>query len=146
MTRFSDIEAYWTGKGWAEQAPVRRRSGQLPDHPWRSSAIEQHYARHGARVEITGLNEPSAELHETLSADPRVVASRRASTATYSLMNRAAADPPLVELIGATLLMIATALLLLWSAGRIFRMAMLRSGSRPKFAEVMQWIRGRGDA
>lgn len=28
----------------AEQAPVRRRSGQLPDHPWRSSAIEQHYA------------------------------------------------------------------------------------------------------
>ena len=28
----------------AEQPPVRRRSGQLPDHPWRSSAIEQHYA------------------------------------------------------------------------------------------------------
>jgi ABC-2 type transport system permease protein len=64
----------------------------------------------------------------------------------FTMMNRAAADPPLVELIGATLLMIATALLLLWSAGRIFRMAMLRSGSRPKFAEVMQWIRGRGDA
>jgi ABC-2 type transport system permease protein len=64
----------------------------------------------------------------------------------FTLMNRAAADPPLMEMVGATLLMIATALLLLWSAGRIFRMAMLRAGNRPTFAEVMQWIRGRGDA
>jgi SulP family sulfate permease len=30
-------------------------------------AIEQHYARHGATVEITGLDEPSAELHGSLS-------------------------------------------------------------------------------
>jgi ABC-2 type transport system permease protein len=64
----------------------------------------------------------------------------------FTMMNRAAADPPLTELIGATLLMIATALLLLWSAGKIFRMAMLRSGNRPKLAEIVQWIRGRGDA
>jgi hypothetical protein len=62
------------------------------------------------------------------------------------MMNRAAADPPLAELVGATLLMIATALLLLWSAGRIFRMAMLRTGNRPKLAELVQWIRSRGDA
>jgi ABC-2 type transport system permease protein len=64
----------------------------------------------------------------------------------FTMMNRAAADPPLLELVGATLLMIATALLLLWSAGRIFRMAILRSGNRPKLAEILQWIRGRGDA
>jgi ABC-2 type transport system permease protein len=64
----------------------------------------------------------------------------------FTMMNRAAADPPLVELIGATVLMIATALLLLWSAGRIFRIGMLRTGNRPKLAEVVQWIRGRGDA
>jgi ABC-2 type transport system permease protein len=64
----------------------------------------------------------------------------------FTMMNRAAADPPLMELIGATLLMIATALLLLLSAGRIFRMAMLRAGNRPKLAELVQWIRGRGDA
>jgi ABC-2 type transport system permease protein len=64
----------------------------------------------------------------------------------FTMMNRAAADPPLMEMVGAMLLMIATALLLLWSAGRIFRMAMLRSGNRPKFAEIVQWIRGRGDA
>jgi SulP family sulfate permease len=42
-------------------------------HVWDASAvaaldaIEQHYSRHGATVEITGLNEPSAELHGTLS-------------------------------------------------------------------------------
>jgi ABC-2 type transport system permease protein len=60
----------------------------------------------------------------------------------FTMMNRAAADPPMIELIGATLLMIATALLLLWSAGRIFRIAMLHAGGRPKFSEVMKWIRG----
>ena len=64
----------------------------------------------------------------------------------FTMMNRAAANPPLWELAGATLLMIATALLLLWSAGRIFRIAMLRAGNRPKFAELVQWIRGRKDA
>ena len=64
----------------------------------------------------------------------------------FTMMNRAAADPPLMEMVGATLLMIATAVLLLWSAGRIFRMAMLRAGGRPNLAQVLQWIRGRGDA
>ena len=64
----------------------------------------------------------------------------------FTMMNRAAADPPLMELIGATALMIATALLLILSAGRIFRMAMLRAGGRPKVAEIVQWIRGGKDA
>ncbi len=63
----------------------------------------------------------------------------------FTMMNRAAADPPIAELVGATVLMIATALILLWSAGRIFRMAILRSGGRPKLAELVQWVRG-GDA
>ena len=63
----------------------------------------------------------------------------------FTLMNRASANPPLMEVVGATLLMIATATLLLWSAGRIFRMAILRAGNRPKFAEILQWIR-RADA
>lgn len=63
----------------------------------------------------------------------------------FTLMNRAGANPPLMELVGATALMIATALLLLWASGRIFRMAMLRTGSRAKLAEVMKWVRGRAD-
>jgi ABC-2 type transport system permease protein len=64
----------------------------------------------------------------------------------FTMMNRAAADPPLLELIGATLFMIATALLVLWSAGRIFRIGILRTGNRPKLAEVVEWLRGRADA
>jgi ABC-2 type transport system permease protein len=63
----------------------------------------------------------------------------------FTMMNRAAADPPLLELIGATLLMLATAGLLLWSAGRIFRIGILRAGNRPRFVEVLKWIRGRED-
>jgi ABC-2 type transport system permease protein len=64
----------------------------------------------------------------------------------FTMMNRTAADPPLLELIGATVLMLATAVLLLWSAGRIFRIGILRAGNRPKFAEVLKWLRGREDA
>ena len=64
----------------------------------------------------------------------------------FTLMNRAAGTLPFGELAGAVLLMIATALLLLWAAGRIFRIGILRAGTRPKFAEVWQWIRGRSDA
>ena len=63
----------------------------------------------------------------------------------FTMMNRAAADPPLLELIGATVFMIATALLVLWSAGRIFRAGILRTGNRPKLAEIVQWMRGRAD-
>jgi ABC-2 type transport system permease protein len=64
----------------------------------------------------------------------------------FTLMNRAAANPPTIEIVGATLLMIATAVLFIWSAGRIFRIALLRAGNRPKFAEIVQWVRGRTDA
>ena len=63
----------------------------------------------------------------------------------FTMMNRAAADPPLLELIGATLFMIVTALAVLWSAGRIFRIGILRAGNRPKLAEIVQWVRGRAD-
>jgi ABC-2 type transport system permease protein len=64
----------------------------------------------------------------------------------FTMMNRAAADPPVLELIGATAVMIVTAPLLLWAAGRIFKIGLLRTGNRPKFAEVVQWLRGRADA
>ncbi len=42
-------------------------------HVWDASAvaaldaIEHHYSRHGTTIEITGLNDPSADLHGTLS-------------------------------------------------------------------------------
>jgi len=65
--------------------------------------------------------------------------------APFTLMNRAAASPPMWEVVCASLLMVATAVLFLWSAGRIFRIALLRSGNRPKLAEIVQWLRGRAE-
>lgn len=59
----------------------------------------------------------------------------------FTMMNRAAADPPALEVVGATALMIVTALLFLWSAGRIFRIALLRAGNRPTLADVLRWLR-----
>jgi ABC-2 type transport system permease protein len=64
----------------------------------------------------------------------------------FTMMNRAAADPPLLEMIGAMSFMIVTALLALWLAGRIFRIGILRTGNRPKLAEVLQWLRRPADA
>lgn len=64
----------------------------------------------------------------------------------FVMMNRAAADPSLADLIGTTLLMIATTVLVLWLSGRIFRIGILRVGQRARLSDVVQWIRGGADA
>ncbi|MAW79138.1 MAG: hypothetical protein CMI63_02790 [Parvularcula sp.] len=61
----------------------------------------------------------------------------------YAVMMRAAADPPLWEIIGATALMLAFAIVLVRFLGRIFRNAILQS-SPPKAREV--WRLARKDA
>ena len=53
----------------------------------------------------------------------------------YAVMMRAAADPPLWEIIGATALMLAFAIFLMRTMGRIFRQAILQA-SPPKMREV----------
>jgi hypothetical protein len=52
---------------------------------------------------------------------------------------------PRGSICGATLLMMVTALALLWSAGVIFRIGILRTSNRPKLGEVAQRITGRAD-
>jgi ABC-2 type transport system permease protein len=64
----------------------------------------------------------------------------------FVMMNRAAADPPLVDLIGTTLLMIATTVVVLWLSGRIFRIGILRVGQRARLRDVIQWVRGAAEA
>jgi ABC-2 type transport system permease protein len=64
----------------------------------------------------------------------------------FTMMNRAAADTPFVEVLGAMALMAVTSVLMLWLAGRIFRIGILRTGNRPKLAEVVRWVRGGADA
>ena len=53
----------------------------------------------------------------------------------YAIMMRAAADPPLWEILGATALMLAFAFFLMRTMGRIFRQAILQA-SPPKMREV----------
>lgn len=60
----------------------------------------------------------------------------------FVMMNRAAADPPMAELIGTTLMLLVATILTLWLSGKVFRMAILRTGQPPKWLQVLHWLRG----
>ena len=57
----------------------------------------------------------------------------------FTMMNRATADPPLVDLIGTFLLLLTTTVLALWMSGKIFRLGILRTGQPPKIIEMLRW-------
>jgi len=59
----------------------------------------------------------------------------------FVMMNRAAADPPLVDRVGTLLLLLVTTIGVLWFSGRIFRIGILRTGQPPKILEVLRWVR-----
>ena len=61
----------------------------------------------------------------------------------FVMLNRAAADPPLFEVIGTTLLLIVSSALVFWGAGKVFRVGILRTGQPPKIIEVLRWLRRR---
>jgi ABC-2 type transport system permease protein len=60
----------------------------------------------------------------------------------FVMMNRAAADPPLFDVIGTMILLVLTTALVLWLSGRIFRMGILRTGQPPRWVELWRWLRG----
>jgi ABC-2 type transport system permease protein len=57
----------------------------------------------------------------------------------FTMMNRAGADPPLFDLIGTFVLLVATTVLALWMSGKIFRIGILRTGQPPKILELIRW-------
>ena len=59
----------------------------------------------------------------------------------FTMMNRAAADPPMFDLIGTMILLVATTGLVLWLSGKIFRIGILRTGQPPKLLELFRWVR-----
>ncbi len=59
----------------------------------------------------------------------------------FAMMNRAAADPPLFDLIGTTILLILSTVVVLWLSGKIFRIGILRTGQPPKLLELIRWVR-----
>ena len=60
----------------------------------------------------------------------------------FTMMNRIMADPPWIDLIGTLLLLVATCVLAMWMAGRIFRIGVLRTGQPPRIIEMLKWVRG----
>lgn len=57
----------------------------------------------------------------------------------FTMMNRAAADPPLFDLIGTMVLLLSATAIALWMAGKIFRIGILRTGQPPKVVEMIRW-------
>lgn len=61
----------------------------------------------------------------------------------FVMMNRIGASPPWLEVVGTGALLVAFDVFLLWACGRIFRLAILRTGQPPKALELLRWIQGR---
>jgi ABC-2 type transport system permease protein len=56
----------------------------------------------------------------------------------FVMMNRAAADPPMAELLGTGALMLVTVVFMLWLSSRIFRIGVLRTGQPPRVVELVK--------
>ena len=57
------------------------------------------------------------------------------------MMNRAAANPRMIEMIGTTILLIVSIVFVVWASGRVFRMGVLRTGQPPKIMELLRMFR-----
>ncbi|MBU14338.1 MAG: hypothetical protein CMQ14_04515 [Gammaproteobacteria bacterium] len=58
----------------------------------------------------------------------------------YLMMNRAAANPPLFDVVGTTILLIASILLMLWLSGKVFKQGVLRMGQPPRVVELWKLL------
>lgn len=59
----------------------------------------------------------------------------------YLMMNRAAGDPPMVDVVGTTLVLLLSIALILWGSGKIFRQGVLRTGQPPRVMELWRMLR-----
>ena len=57
----------------------------------------------------------------------------------FAMMNRAEAEPPLIDLIGTLVLLLGVTALALWMSGKIFRIGILRTGQPPRIIEMLRW-------
>ncbi|NQV71166.1 MAG: ABC transporter permease [Pseudohongiella sp.] len=61
----------------------------------------------------------------------------------YLMMNRAAADPPMIDIVGTTILLLLSIIFVLWMSGKVFRAGVLRTGQPPKLLELFRLLRNR---
>ena len=59
------------------------------------------------------------------------------------MMNRAAANPPLVDVIGTTIALLVSIALVLWLSGKVFNLGVLRTGQPPKILELWRLLRSK---
>ena len=59
----------------------------------------------------------------------------------YLMLNRAAADPPMIDVVGTTILLLASIVFVLWGSGKVFKLGVLRTGQPPKILELLRLIR-----
>jgi ABC-2 type transport system permease protein len=62
----------------------------------------------------------------------------------FTMMNRAAAQPPMIDVVGTTILLLICVIAVLWLSGRIFRQGILRTGQPPRIVELWRMLRRRG--
>jgi ABC-type Na+ efflux pump permease subunit len=61
----------------------------------------------------------------------------------YLMMNRAAADPPMIDVVGTTIVLVLSIVLVLWLSGKVFRLGVLRTGQPPRLLELLQLLRSK---
>jgi ABC-2 type transport system permease protein len=61
----------------------------------------------------------------------------------YVMMNRAAANPPMIDVIGTTVVLIGSIALVLWLSGKIFKHGVLRTGQPPRISELLGLFSGK---
>jgi ABC-2 type transport system permease protein len=59
----------------------------------------------------------------------------------FIMMNRAAANPPLFDVVGTMILLVLFTAFVLWAAVKVFRIGILRTGQPPKIIEMLRWLR-----
>ncbi|RMH01871.1 MAG: hypothetical protein D6702_10285 [Planctomycetota bacterium] len=62
----------------------------------------------------------------------------------FVMMNRfASPDLPTFDLVGTSVLLAVSVVVMIWLTGKIFRIAVLRTGQPPKLLEMLRWLRAR---
>ncbi len=80
------------------------------------------------------MQNPNSPIIQVLSYIPLF-------TPPVMVMRIAIQTPPLWEIILTILLLIASTMVMMWIAGKIFRMAILSYGKRPTVKEMFMWLR-----
>lgn len=59
----------------------------------------------------------------------------------FTMMNRAAAQPPMIDVVGTTIVLLLAVVAVMWLSGRVFRQGILRTGQPPRVVELWRMIR-----